>query len=101
MESNSDSGEDNNKRIVDVEKQEGSPFNIVSIDNDEDKNSFIALGDNRITELMSYGKCKMLIAERNWELIVNCIAFMVDKMNGEVKEAVKRHAEDHVLHAEK
>jgi len=60
--------------IVSVEKVEDTPFNIVHVE-EEDK-AFIAVGNKRISELMSVGKCRMKIAEKEWGLLVQVMAIV-------------------------
>lgn len=79
--SNATEKESKSKSLIDVERIEGTPFVIVTKpDEDEVKNSFIGIGDNRLTEMMSYGKAMMMINERNWDLIVQAIVYISSKV---------------------
>lgn len=60
--------------IIEIDKIEDTPFSIVKTD-DEEK-CFIAVGNKRISELMSEGKAKMRIADKDWGLIVQLIAIV-------------------------
>lgn len=81
-------------RLINVKQVEGTPFKIVTkADEEEGKNSFIAIGQNRLTELQSYGKCKMIIQERSWELIMQMIVYIVDKVVNEMEKNNERQSE--------
>lgn len=68
-------------KLIDVEHIEGTPFTIVTISEPEaDEQSFIAIGNSRLTEKMSYEKCKMLITDHNWELTLQMMVFIMDRM---------------------
>lgn len=60
--------------IIKIDKIEDTPFSIVKTD-DEEK-CFIAVGNKRISELMSEGKAKMRIADKDWGLIVQLVAII-------------------------
>lgn len=55
------------------ENIEGTPFIIVTKEN----KSFIAIGSNRITDLMDYEEAREMIARKDWELITNTIIRLV------------------------
>jgi len=81
QESKADSG-----KLVQIEKVEGTPFTVVTIEGSAEVNdTFIAVGNERLTDLGDYEEMKRKIEERDWELIVQLQVFIANKVNEETK----------------
>lgn len=62
-------------KIIDFLEIEGTPFKIVVTE----KKYFIAIGNQRMTELMdSYNECIEYLEENQWDMTTKLIAFMLD-----------------------
>lgn len=78
--------ENSSDKIIEVEKIEGTPFAIITANNGKKNNTFIAIGDKRITEMQSLAESKKMIAERDWNIIT---ALVVAVTNGVIKLETK------------
>lgn len=77
----------NSGKLIDIEEVERTPFTIVTVNESEgEPQSFIAIGRNRLTEKQSYEACKKQIDERGWELTMQTMVYLVDRMFREIKE---------------
>lgn len=94
--------------IIDVEQIEGTPFNIITLDKNSDEKearmeSFIAIGNRRITELNTYVKCIELIQQKQWGLICSLITLITEATVKEIEKErdidslVKKNTSTHNL----
>ena len=69
-------------KLVNVERIEGTPFNVVTLGEDEgnEMRNFVAIGNKRITELMTNEEAKELIEFRNWDIIVQLIVVVAEEL---------------------
>lgn len=60
--------------LNDIERVHGTPFTVVKVPTvKEAQNSFIAIGNARITNLMTGKECMGMILNKDWNLIVSAI----------------------------
>lgn len=74
-----------NGKILEIEKV-NETFTIVKVNENDEEKTFIAVGNNRITELQSYAKSLEQIAEKDWTLITSLITIVTEQV---FKETVK------------
>ncbi|AXH74946.1 MAG: hypothetical protein [Microviridae sp.] len=55
----------------------GSPFSIVTTNTDDEANSFVAIGNTRLTPLMPKHYCEDMIYEKDWTLVVQLVMHMM------------------------
>lgn len=80
---NTEQGDEENeqRKMFEVEKIEGTPFNIVTMNEEEEEfNSFLAIGNSRISEKASKGKLKMRVVDKDWELLTQVIVHLAKKV---------------------
>jgi len=69
-----------NKELFSKTRVPYTPFDIVTIhDRDENDNSFIALGQYRLTDYQGYKDCLDAIESRDWELLINTFGVAIDQ----------------------
>ncbi|AXH75643.1 MAG: hypothetical protein [Microviridae sp.] len=87
QENNSKSG-----NMIEMNKIEGTPFVTVGLtDRPKDRNTFIAIGNNRITEMMSQEEAEFKIATKDWNLITSAInVIAIEAVKEYLKEEEKK-----------
>lgn len=72
--------------VKEIESQiNGSPFGIIITNTDDEANSFVAIGNTRLTPMMPREMCEEMIYEKDWTLIVQLIMHM-QKHEAEIKK---------------
>jgi len=66
--------------MIDIEKIENTPFTIVKLPEAGEKNTFIAIGNNRLTEMDTYINSRAMIIERDWQLMMQMVVFVAAKI---------------------
>lgn len=61
--------------IKETNRIDGTPFTIVTTDNNK---CFIAIGNNRVSEIMKHKEAFNMIDNKEWELITNTINVLAD-----------------------
>lgn len=77
-------GDPNNyPSLIEAERMEGTPFTIITA-TDKGKEapdgSFIAMGNQRMSELNTYEECVKLVKERDWVLITALAIEMAERV---------------------
>lgn len=70
--------ESKNQSLIEYTQIAGTPFTIVT--NTEKGTSFVAMGNNRLSEEISWQECKDLIDFRSWEIIFQMAACLCSKI---------------------
>lgn len=63
-------------KILDRKQCEDTPFQIVNTDS----GAFIAIGNQRISDLMTVEECKKMVEEKTWGLICTTIAIITERV---------------------
>lgn len=79
---------ENNSNLCDIRKVDESPFTIVRKNDEGEFNSFIAVGKNRLTGMMTEEECERLIEERDWGLITQLAVYVAQKVQEEGNKTV-------------
>lgn len=67
--------------IINVEQYEETPFGIVETNKEGEDNSFVAIGNKRLTPLIAKEECKRLIVEKDWILITQLIMHITENLD--------------------
>lgn len=73
--------------IKEILQVDNCPFGIVITNKEEVENSFVAIGNKRLTSLISTEECKQLIDSKDWSLTVQLVMHimenkeLIDKIN--------------------
>lgn len=74
-----------NTQILNREKINGTPFHIITTNEEHENKSFIAIGNRRVSNLMTYEEAKILINKKHWELIVSLVTVISEAVAYEIK----------------
>lgn len=69
---------ENSIKLVEVINIKDTPFSVVKL---EDQNCFIAIGNDRITEIITTDEATTMINEKDWRLITSLITIVNFKKN--------------------
>lgn len=85
---NAQETENKSNSICETRKIAESPFTIVKRnDLEEDEfNCFIAVGDSRLSGMMTEEECERIVAEKTWSMITQLIVLVTERV---IKENLK------------
>ncbi|WNK14256.1 MAG: hypothetical protein [Microvirus sp.] len=66
-----------------------TPFTVITINADDEKGTFIAVGNKRITELISKEVADKKIKYRDWDIITSVISIIVEAIIDEREEITR------------
>lgn len=67
--------------LKDIERVHGTPFTIVKVPTiEQEQNSFIAIGNSRVTEMKTGRECMNMILNKDWNLIVSAIDIIASNL---------------------
>lgn len=69
-------------KIIENTKVPGTPFTLVDV---EDQGTFIAIGNNRVTEMMTREEAEDQIINRDWQLIISLISVVTEAIQKETE----------------
>lgn len=77
--------------IVKIEQHEETPFGIVETDKEGEFNCFVAIGNKRLTPMMTREECERMIDLRDWTLITQLIMHIQENAETiqKINEALK------------
>lgn len=86
--------QENNSNLCEIKKMEGTPFTIVRKNDEGEFNSFIAIGNNRLTGMMTDEECERMIEEKDWNLLVQMTVYVASKLQEENHKQIQKEAGD-------
>jgi hypothetical protein len=67
-------------KLIEQHRVEGTPFTIVEVNNGEEENTFISVGNKRVTELMPKKLAEETVQAKDWNLIVSVVTIILESM---------------------
>lgn len=68
-------------KILERKQCENTPFHVVNTES----GAFIAIGNQRISDLMTVEECKKMVEEKTWGLICTTIAIITERVMESIK----------------
>lgn len=74
----------NSGKLIDVENIEGTPWTLVTINQEGDNEEcFLAIGNARLTEKGTHEEMMKKIYERDWNLMFQMVAYLADRISSD------------------